>query len=223
MSIQFKGTRLRPRYRVSGGKHSIELKLQTPHQLFDERDPAPFWVRDLDDEAARYIIGSFRDLKGLGDAKLTLYLEAMGDFAGRTQEIADAIHAFFRYESEAKRRELREIFKQGVLSLVIGAMFLATCMTLAGARFSGAGSQLLSIFHEGLVIMGWVAMWKPISIFLYEWWPIYESLTVLRKLSRVEVEIFSATESRDPVIVTSIPGKERVISAFTRPLEGIAP
>ena len=30
------------RYPVIDGKASVELKLRTPRQLFDERDPAPF-------------------------------------------------------------------------------------------------------------------------------------------------------------------------------------
>jgi hypothetical protein len=28
------------------------------------------------------------------------------------------------------------------------------------------------VIEESLIIFGWVANWKPIEIFLYEWWPI---------------------------------------------------
>ena len=48
--------------------------------------------------------------------------------------------------------------------------------------------RLWSLLRESLVIGGWVAMWRPLEIYLYDWWPrrigrIYE------KLSRVPVEI----------------------------------
>jgi hypothetical protein len=85
----------RRRYRVVDGKHSIELKLRTPHQLFDERDPAPFRERDLDDDAARYLLGSFRDAKSLGDVKVSLYFETMGEFRERPHVIIEAIHGFY--------------------------------------------------------------------------------------------------------------------------------
>ena len=27
------------------------------------------------------------------------------------------------------------------------------------------------IVDEGLLILGWVAMWKPLELLLYDWWP----------------------------------------------------
>ena len=183
------------RYRVLDGKASVELKLRTPHQLFDERDPAPFRERDLDDDAARYILASFRELRDHNDVKLSLYFDSLGKFSDRPEVIEDAIHAFFSFESEMKRRELRDIFRQGIISLIIGVTFLCLCTNIAvklgvlglaeGAHENWVGTML----HEGLFIMGWVAMWRPISIFLYEWWPIQEALTTFKRLGALEVEV----------------------------------
>ena len=39
-----------------------------------------------------------------------------------------------------------------------------------------AGSALKEgyfiVLKQGRVIMGWVALWRPLEIFLYDWWPI---------------------------------------------------
>ncbi len=185
----------RARYRVLGGKHSVDLKLRTPHQLFDERDPAPFRERDLDDDAARYVLGSYRDLQGLGPrVKLSLYFEELGEFHPRPQVIIDAIHTFYRYEAESKRRELRDIFRQGLISLIIGVMFLFLCTWTAtwitGQESNTQPFALFSTMREGLVIMGWVAMWRPISILLYEWWPIRDSMVTYQQLGEIDVDIF---------------------------------
>jgi hypothetical protein len=182
----------RGRYRVVDGKHSIELKLRTPHQLFDERDPAPFRERDLDDDAARYLLGSFRDASSLGDVKVSLYFETLGEFADRPQVIVEAIHAFFQFEADAKRRELRDIFRQGIISLLIGLGFLFSCTSLAQSLTAvTSGWALTPMVHEGLAIMGWVAMWRPISIFLYEWWPIREALMTYEHLGSVDIDILN--------------------------------
>lgn len=178
------------RYRVIDGKTSVELKLRTPRQLFDERDPAPFRERDLEDDAARYIVNSFKEVKDQPNVKLSLYFETLGEFREKPRVIEKAIHAFFLYEASLKRRELREIFRQGLISLCIGLTFLFTCTWFANHLDGEKKVSLLrSMAHEGLFIMGWVSMWRPISIFLYEWWPIRAAQKTFESLGSLEIEI----------------------------------
>ena len=50
-------------------------------------------------------------------------------------------------------------------------------------------TTIVKILHEGLFIVGWVAMWRPIEIFLYDWVPIERDQPIFRKLSNVPIEI----------------------------------
>lgn len=179
----------RPRYRVIGGVPSIELKLRSPRQLFDERDPAPFRERDLDDDAVRYIVTSFRELKDQDDVKVQLYFESLGEFENNPIDIGRAIHSFFRYESDMKKRDLRSIFRQGLYSLAIGLFFLTLCTWLAYGLDNSHPPFWQSLMHEGLLVTGWVSMWRPISIVLHEWWPIADDVRTLARLAEVEVEV----------------------------------
>jgi hypothetical protein len=179
----------RPRYRVIDGKPSIELKLRTPRQLFDERDPAPFRERDLDDDAARYIVASYRDLADHRDVKLSLYFESLDELKDKPLVITRAIHAFFTFEADLKRRELKDLLRTGLIALAIGLTFLFSCTAFSHFLDHATATLPRKMLKEGLFIMGWVSMWKPISIFLYEWWPIRASLRTYKRLSRIEVEI----------------------------------
>ena len=38
-----------------------------------------------------------------------------------------------------------------------------------------------------MLIAGWVAMWRPLEIFLYDWWPIRRRIRVLGKLSAMPI------------------------------------
>lgn len=183
---------LKNRYRMVDGKPTIDLKLKTPNQLFDERDPAPFRDRDLDDDAVRYIVSSYKELPTEKEATLSLYFASMGGFEG-TDEIRRAIHSYFVYEAEQKRRELRETFKHGFISLAIGLSFLLTC-TWFSITVDAEGSLFRSLMKEWLMLMGWVSTWKPISIFLYEWWPIRGAMRTLRELGEIEI-LFYTTEA----------------------------
>jgi hypothetical protein len=43
--------------------------------------------------------------------------------------------------------------------------------------------------RESLTIAGWVAMWRPMEIFLYEWWPLRRRWRVFEKMSHMKVEM----------------------------------
>lgn len=45
------------------------------------------------------------------------------------------------------------------------------------------------LLRQGLVICGWVAMWRPLEIFLYGWWPIRREARLYDRLSIMPVRI----------------------------------
>jgi hypothetical protein len=45
------------------------------------------------------------------------------------------------------------------------------------------------VVEESLLIFGWVANWRPIEIFLYEWWPIVRRRNLYRRLAAAEVDL----------------------------------
>ena len=52
-------------------------------------------------------------------------------------------------------------------------------------------SRLSDIMREGFLIGGWVAMWRPLEVFLYDWWPIRAEGRLFRRLSTIPVRIES--------------------------------
>lgn len=68
------------------------------------------------------------------------------------------------------RQTLRQVLRLGRRSLLIGVAFLATCIALGDAVETFApASRFAGIVCESLLIGGWVAMSRPIEVFLYEW------------------------------------------------------
>lgn len=50
-------------------------------------------------------------------------------------------------------------------------------------------NHLAGILKEGVLIGGWVAMWRPIEMFLYDWWPIRADAALADRLSVMPVRI----------------------------------
>ena len=50
-------------------------------------------------------------------------------------------------------------------------------------------NRFSEVIREGLLISGWVAMWRPLELFLYDWWPIRAEAHLFDRLSTMPVRI----------------------------------
>jgi hypothetical protein len=57
------------------------------------------------------------------------------------------------------------------------------------------GRPLGDLLRESLLIGGWVAMWRPLEIFLYDWWPIRSEVRLFDRLSTMPVQIQMGSDS----------------------------
>ncbi len=180
------------RYRKEGSLFCVDLKIRTARQLFDARDPAPFRERDLDDDAVDYLLLSFEEIPPADPVCIVLRVEEAPEaMAGALDEetIRYAIRAHFAYEVERVRSQLRRVLRQGNLFIAIGLGTLVACLVLARAAERIPSDLWKPIVREGLVITGWVAMWKPLEVFLYEWWPFRHRIRLLQRIADAEVRV----------------------------------
>lgn len=167
----------------------VELKLKTQAQLYNSLDPAPFHERDLDADAADYIREAMQELHAHEKVKLVVHLqEAPG--SGTADEVRDAIRHYFGYRARTRQMELKQLLRIGRISLVVGLAFMAFCFELS-QLLADSNSTFASISREGLIIIGWVAMWRPIDIFLYSWWPIRSEIKLYERIASMEIEVNS--------------------------------
>ncbi len=187
-----------PPYRFEDGVALIEVRLTSLHQLFNSIDPAPFHEKDLDPDAEDYIGGAARELPPQAPLKIVLHLPEAELTSELAPSITSAIQNYFAYRRSIARRDLRLLLRQGRISLAIGLAFLALCMTLRSMLPALDGSGWNQLFAEGLLISGWVAMWRPIQVFLYDWWPIWRSCRIYARLAAAGVELRPDAGSRAP-------------------------
>lgn len=168
----------------------IEVRVSELRQLFNAIDPSPFHERDLDPKAEEFIVDWSKDLPADAPPTLLVHLERA---AGKTDEAAvlrDAMREFFSQRAARSRRKLRELFRRGRISLVIALAFLGLSIAVGDAVASYfRASNLSGVLREGFLIGGWVAMWRPLEVFLYDWWPIRAEARLFDRLSTMPVRI----------------------------------
>lgn len=178
----------KPSYRDRGGFRLIEITLREPRQLFNNLDPAPFHEKDLEATAEEYIVTAVREIGLAHPTKIAIYLPAAILMSEDAQHVPAAIHNYFAYREQHTRRELHDLLRTGLIILVIGLAFLFACLSARGAART-LTAPWAGILNEGLLIMGWVAMWRPINVFLYDWWPLRQRQKTFARIAVIPVEL----------------------------------
>ena len=185
-----------PAHVPRGGSEHIEVRVGELKQLFNLMDPSPFKERDLDPNAEEFIVSWAREAPRGVPLTLTVYVERQAE-AFHEGTLGAAVNDFFRYRANMTRRRLRELVRVGRLSLVIGLLALSIAFglvnllggTLAGVRFA-------DLLREGVLIGGWVAMWRPLEIFLYDWWLIRRDAQLYDRLGEMPVRVAAGSAPR---------------------------
>ena len=169
--------------------HQIELRIAKLSELFNSMDPTPFHHRNLDADAEDFLENWALEFPQNSHFRIIVHIEQMPQ-DDPTPVVTEAIHNYFEYKSTRSNHHLRQLLLEGRASLLIGLAFLTMC--LLGADILGAAfvnNTFLRLLKESLLIGGWVAMWRPMQIFLYEWWPIIRKGRIYRNLARAMVHV----------------------------------
>ena len=133
-------------------------------------DPSPLHERALDVEVADWIEEWAEDI----DSKDPMELEISivdGRLDGREEAIAMGLLSHFEYREWQADRQFRKLMREGRISLVIGLLALAG-FDAVSRLIGSSGNPVIEVIHEGFAVLGWVSMWKPLEMLLYDWWPI---------------------------------------------------
>jgi hypothetical protein len=170
--------------------HRIEINLRDVNQLFNSMDPSPFHEKDLDHDAEEFIVSWVQEYHRHDPVTLVIHLQQLPVAHDARQLVEKAIHNYFAYRARLNRLEFNRLMKQGRMSLGIGAVFLAACLTVGNLlSVHTGGNALMLLLRETLMIAGTVAMWRPMEIYLYEWWPLRRRGQIFEKMSRMKVEV----------------------------------
>ena len=174
---------------------NISLRLRDINQLFNSMDPSPFIEKDLDDKAEEFIVGWANEFPPDAQLKLRVHLELWPSQGDPRQLIGQAIHNHFVHRAQVTQREFKALMKQGRTSLLIGLSCLAACLLVIQVLLKGKVGTWAGTLGESLLIAGWVAMWRPMQIFLYDWWPLRRRGRVYEKLSHMPVEVIPKAQN----------------------------
>jgi hypothetical protein len=186
---------------ASARPHLIELHVRDVNQLFNSMDPSPYREKDLDHAVDEFVVSWAQEYPS--EAPLTLRVHVDHWPADDpTDLVRTAVHNYYAYRGDLTNLEFKRLMKQGRRSLVIGLIFLALCLLATRMLLQGDTSGWVGYVRESLTIAGWVAMWRPMEIYLYDWWPVRRRERNYLKLSEMPVDV---VPGQAPVAGAAVP------------------
>lgn len=165
----------------------IILELHDVKQLLIAPDSRFYGKRMLSPDAEEVVI---EEATTSSNDQIHLKIHLLNDEISSKDEISTAIHQHFTYRRKKSERQLQKVLQLGWRSLLISIVFLGLLVSLTPVILKLLPEGGLSItFRELLIILGWVALWRPADLLLYEWRPFKREVILFRKLELCKVEI----------------------------------
>ena len=174
----------------------IAVRVDDLDHVFKAVDASPPFQRDVDAEIVTFVMSRARAMRPASPAALVVHVDTTPVGDSRTRATRDAISDFFRRHADARRRDLTLLFRVGRRSLLIGLGFVTLCTALGHLSFVLLGEGIGGLLRESFAIGAWVALWRPMEIFLYDWWPIRDEARCLAWLAIMPVRIEYARAAR---------------------------
>jgi len=171
----------------------LHLNIGSFDTVFDNRDPETLPRRRLDPEWLEYVLETIDDLPRSTALDMTLHTSSAALGKWKETDLAQSLREHFETYDMRLRMRVRENFRTGRTILLLGVLILIvfTGLSVLFEQFD------LGVFHriftEGFLIIGWVALWRPVDILLYDWWPI---VAERRKIARILKGIITITTEK---------------------------
>lgn len=166
---------------------TIELRLQDAAALFEPLDTSPFADRHLNEKVESFILHCAREC-GSAEFEILVHFERTAA-NGQAGDLLASIPKHFAHRVQEEIGGIRRLIREATRDLAAGLVFLFLC-GLAGVAALKLFVRPFGLFVEqGLLILGWVALWRPVDLFLYELRPLRKTRDLMCALSRARVRL----------------------------------
>ncbi|MBN8570741.1 MAG: hypothetical protein J0M18_14030 [Ignavibacteria bacterium] len=105
-------------------------------------------------------------------------------------DITLAIQRHFCYRRAQAQKRFKRVLHYGWRILFIALGLLAAIFSLTELiLYLMPDNKLLLFIRESFIILGWVALWRPLDLLLYEWYPIKTNINLFYRLEHCNVHI----------------------------------
>ena len=173
---------------VGNGVLDVRLELASPGELFAAPSADPLAGRLHAESGVDRILNQLRPRPGRR-VRATLVLPSAARAPDLEARCRAALERFCDAKIACIRNDRSSLWHEGWATLARGLLFLALCML--GSQLVGEPKFLHPVIarflDEGFVIAGWVALWYPLDVLLYQHWTLARERRMYEGLRKMEL------------------------------------
>jgi len=174
----------------------ITLNLDQAEYFFVAPDLDPLHQKALYEAGVDTVFTKVRACRRRDAVHLTLLLPPDQATPGLELQLKEALNDYCIFKVNEFQQSLNMQRRLGRRTLWVGLTILAICLVL-----SALGNVILTnatnnfmialggFMYNGFMIIGWVSLWTPTSMLLFDWWPDEVSKRTYLKMAEMPVVI----------------------------------
>lgn len=169
------------------GKAIIDISVESMNDLFNSFDKkATFVKRELDQDFVDYIIDS---VKEVGDREFLIRVSIDQEYNMLQENILrKAVANYFSYLYQIENRNLRKEMQKFTMLMLLGIV-LFTMVSLYKLPETEEIELWKNIFHEGVIVAAWVAIWEAVTSLIFGWNPYYLKRGIYERIATAEFRV----------------------------------
>lgn len=177
---------------TSPADDSVDLYLSDIHNFFQTPEVDPFLGENIEASGIDQLIDTMNarpDSRRIG--RIVIHLPEPMIEPNLSARVRTAITNYCDAQIRLDVQKVREIWLEGRRALKIGLVFWAICLSLSllFEEVIFTRHAIGRLFGEGFIIAGWVGLWRPAELLLYDWRPFAREKKRYQEIKAMEVAI----------------------------------
>ncbi len=171
------------------GVWEIELHLASVTDAVRTLVPVPLPYVDLDADVAAYIADQLESVPKDAKFRLVIRLPEQNIHEGDEQVVQTVLGLYVEQKLKRYKKQERAALRDVISAFFWGVAFMLLCQILRWLLAFPEYPTITQTISEGLLVLGWVALWNPYDRFLFSWLPALKNLKSIRRMKNLQVQI----------------------------------
>jgi hypothetical protein len=162
------------------------IRLDSISDLFWPFDARPVADRTLSEDARWHLLDEWDRLRDAKPSSLTVYAPASERSETDENAVRTAIHRSLQKAAGPLRR-VDPLSRQEMVGIRIGIIFLFLSIVVSTAIDRSTDDVVLAGISQGILVVGWVALWRPAERFIVEVVPHFFNRRRISEFADIDV------------------------------------
>ena len=169
---------------------TITIQLRAIDELFSAPTPGSLHGFFEDRSGFERLLAELQTAAYSKPEHLRIILPRNDMTAGLQAAVETALRGYCDARIKALEAEAAGVKQLGRKELGFGLAFLAACLLIAGVVQAWGGYGFVRDYMvEGLVIIGWIALWHPVDMLIFARWPNLRDRRLLSHIKQMQVSL----------------------------------